>query len=117
MQSAIIHEASHAYTNIMGYDGKLMAASSANFSVVRGYREATAITIEEQFRKEMGYQPRDVEKEGGIGINGYGFWPWMTSLPSSNLYGQVHWVGQHNLSLKQGPFIVLDILEKYNELK
>ena len=123
IQSVLIHEATHAYTSIMGYDSLVFIAAGghvgnieAAVSVRRGYQEAAAITVEERFRSEMGYASRSTVTSDMIGINDYGFWPWMANNSQSNLYGQVGWVTNeygmvnYGVSLMQTHFIWYDII-------
>ena len=122
IRSHIIHEFVHAYTDIMGYEGMLMSAirykeagDSRNayyaYELVRGYKEATAITVEQKFRQEMGYKDRAEVTSKMIGVNNYGFWPWMAlDDKNSELYGKLNI--ESSITLLQGPFIWYDIIRK-----
>jgi len=117
VQSVLIHEMTHAFTALMNWDLSVLVASGFKNNVLEGFQEAAAITVEEQFRRDMGFPSRaEARRAMGlshaqIGINDYGFWPWMANHPASNLYGQVNWRGDGwGISMMQGPFIVQHII-------
>lgn len=115
--TVLIHELGHAYVNIYDYESKLsysIISSNSNYnSLIREkYSEAAAITIEEQFRKEMGFEPRDTSV-GTIGtdLNSYGAWPinltrYINSTSDDNIQLE------SSLSLAQTIFISYDVLRK-----
>ena len=76
--SVLVHELTHAYTDSKGYDKKLLRYLKGNDNddkntLLSGYQEATAITVENKFREEMGYNSRNTPE---FMIDGkYGFWP------------------------------------------
>lgn len=111
-QSNLIHEMTHAYTNLMGYNQSLQQSLSGGdvVGVVDAYKEATAVTVEEQFRAEMGYASRSAVTNLGIGVNDYGTWPTdALTNPASKYYGATKAISP-TLSLMQTRLIGLDIM-------
>ena len=101
IESTMIHEFTHAFSYTQGYEGKMRMGlgftnpndpQNAGYSeaATRQYSEAMAITVEQKFRKEMGYPERNTVKYGGIGANDYGMWPLMSiDNPKSIYYGKL----------------------------
>ena len=74
--ATLVHEFTHAYTALRGYDDAIrrrVGISESTKYLVMGYQEATAITVENKFREEMGYSPRNIPEFMIDGI--YGYWP------------------------------------------
>jgi len=74
LSSTFVHELTHALTDVNGFDAAITDVffnDKDKQAIKRKYQEATAITVEQQFRKDMGYEERDTQKYGGIGVNGY----------------------------------------------
>ncbi len=96
--STFIHELTHAYTKQSGLDDSILYSfTDPNDSlkndiieyVQRQYKEATAITVEEQFRQEMGYDARNTVTNHIIGTNNYAQFPHiLTSDPNQTLWGE-----------------------------
>ena len=117
----MMHELTHVYTRIYGYETWLerstipLEAEFTNQKVVSRYREATAITVEEQVRRDLGAKTRaevvDYDPKFLIGINGYGCWL-VENLtnPASDIYGKFEL--ENSLTLMQTKLIVTDILLK-----
>ena len=117
IQARFIHEAAHAYIYTRKYDeavsNSMLAGDPDRSKVVNDYNEAAAITVEEKFRQEMGYAPRDVSKYNGIGVhpNAYGTWPWQTTQK----YGRKIFSESYGVSLMQTLYIWYDIQLNYME--
>ena len=119
VQTRLIHEAAHVYSLRMGYDGTVGinilddVDGGTRGKVLEGYKEAAAITVENKFREEMGYAPRDVSKYNGIGTysNAYGTWPWQVAQK----FGRKIFSGSYGVSLLQSLYIWYDIQLKYME--
>lgn len=122
-----IHELAHTYTLLMGYNGQLfsylaymLVSGETQDSIEKQYAEAAAITVEQQFRKDLQLEPRENVSEFIIEVNGYGYWPNdNVSNPESrnyNCYGRATNDMDLNiakpLSLAQTRFIVYDIIRK-----
>ena len=106
LTTTFVHELTHAYTCLTGIDNKIIAnyktdneMLNANLGIYikRQHQEATAITVEEQFRSDMGYAPRSSVTDKLIGVNNYAQFPMqLTSNPKSILpagtygYSNVH---------------------------
>ena len=79
LMSTLIHELTHSYTRVNGFNKAVMDACRAYIDengvyhfpnrqeIERAYAEAAAITVERIFRAEMGFRDRD-ELEGRITI-------------------------------------------------
>jgi RHS repeat-associated protein len=117
--SSLIHELGHVYTStITGYDRLLSNATSASplsFELLNGYQEATAITLEERFREEMGYAGRGTQTT--LMINGtYGFWPHLLKTYSTEKTNSL--IGAfsgmcYGVSLMQSLYIDYDVVNRY----
>ena len=119
VQSRLIHEATHVYSLRNGYDSEVRknilddVEGDIHNKALEGYKEAAAITVEEKFRQEMGYAPRDVSKYNGIGVhpNAYGTWPWQTTQK----YSRKIFSESYGVSLMQSLYIWYDIQLNYME--
>lgn len=76
--------------------------------MVNKYNEATAITVEQEFRKELQHVNRNEIVDTRLEMNGYGYWPWCSRNSNCELYG-ISFAGPM-VSLIQGPFIYYDII-------
>ena len=118
-QSVFIHELTHMYTDVKGYDAIFRNSVKTNSYNARtyaltAYREAAAITVEEQYRRDIGHTSRsEVFNNLGlepdmIGVNDYGAWPEMIVAPGSEYYGQIQF--SNSVTLMQSKLIVQDII-------
>lgn len=83
--AVFIHELTHSYVQLMGYEGQLYIGASiiAKWDenivddVIRKYQEAAAMTVEERVREELGIISRSevVGPEYMFGVDNYGVFP------------------------------------------
>lgn len=91
LTATLVHELTHAYTDTYGLDDMIIY----NFAnpddpnkidieryVTKKYQEATAITVEEEFRAGMNYVARSMITSGNIGMDGYGQFPYLLTNTS-----------------------------------
>ena len=91
------HELAHAYTDIYGYDESIVYKfkdpndpdrEDIEKFILSKYKEATAITIEEAVRAELGFESRSTQTNAMIGVNGYGQFPYqLTTNPQEVFNG------------------------------
>lgn len=126
IQSHMIHEMTHTYTDIMGYDVEMLLSigfdpttldnysGGARSNMQKQYREACAITVEQKFRSEMGYADRSTVTQDMIGetYESYGAWPWAV-IHNERYKGLVL---NSPIRLMHGPFIWYDIIRKSMKL-
>lgn len=114
------------YTYVFGYEAWLeqslipLKAGITNHKVMSRYREATAITVEERARQELGMVSRRELMENNpkflISINGYGCWVVDNLMnPASDMYNT--YALKSSLTWRQSNFIVYDIFVKAGVMK
>ena len=105
----LVHELAHCYADRQGYFDEVYNNIQFKKGVntiglnkgelIRGYREATGITVENQVRRELqrtyGEDKISMRKDSGVidiadssaGLNGgFGFWPWMPAQSQESIY-------------------------------
>lgn len=120
-RATIVHELTHAYTAWTGVDNRIIMNFKTNNKelnnnlsnyIKRQHQEATAITVEEYFRKEMGYLPRKNVTDRLIGVNNYAQFPMrLTSDPNSVL--PVNKYNIPNVHIKD--YVIATTLYTYSE--
>ena len=112
--ATLVHELAHAYTDFKGLDK--IVEQNTNITISKGYSEATAITVEQQFRKEMGYADRNTQGVGMIDGNA-AYWPnslqWYPEGTTARAFSAQYSNRGSVISLMESIFIDYDIRQKF----